>query len=112
MKKVLVINGHPREGSLNDALEEAYVKGVRGAGGEARVLRIRDLDFDVSFAGYQPGHGELEPDLKAAQASIAWSEHLVFLLPVWWGNWPALLKGFLDRVLLPGYAFRAKSRCN
>ncbi|MCU0240258.1 MAG: NAD(P)H-dependent oxidoreductase [Pyrinomonadaceae bacterium] len=35
-----------------------------------------------------------------------WAEHLVFVYPIWWGNLPALVKGFVDRVFLPGFAFK------
>lgn len=48
----------------------------------------------------------MEPDLVDAQQSILWAQHLVFVYPTWWGTYPALLKGFLDRVLTPGFAFR------
>jgi putative NADPH-quinone reductase len=40
------------------------------------------------------------------QASILWASHLVFVYPNWWGSMPALLKGFFDRVFVPGYAFK------
>jgi putative NADPH-quinone reductase len=53
-----------------------------------------------------PEHQPLEPDLVAAQRDIHWAEHLVLVYPTWWGTFPALLKGFLDRVLTPGFAFR------
>src|SRR5690606_25646079 len=52
----------------------------------------------------------LEPDLLEAQRQIHWAEHLVFVYPVWWGGLPALLKGFLDRVLLPGFAFKYRDQ--
>jgi putative NADPH-quinone reductase len=48
----------------------------------------------------------LESDLVQAQEDILWANHLVFVYPNWWGTMPALLKGFLDRVLLPGFAFK------
>ena len=44
--------------------------------------------------------------LQAAQAQIAWAGHLVWVYPTWWGAMPALLKGFIDRVFLPGFAFK------
>ena len=52
------------------------------------------------------GGQALEPDLQAAQAQITWAEHLVWVYPTWWGAMPALLKGFIDRVFLPGFAFK------
>lgn len=51
---------------------------------------------------------DLEPDLLAAQEHIRWANHLVWIYPVWWGSLPALLKGFIDRVFLPGFAFRKR----
>jgi putative NADPH-quinone reductase len=48
----------------------------------------------------------LEADLLAAQEAILWAEHLVFAYPIWWGGAPALLKGFVDRAFLPGFAFK------
>jgi putative NADPH-quinone reductase len=46
----------------------------------------------------------LETDLVMAQEAIKWAEHLVFVYPIWWGTIPALLKGFIERVFLPGFA--------
>jgi putative NADPH-quinone reductase len=105
-KKTLVILGHPDDHALGGALADAYIEGAKLAGAPVRVLRLADLDFDpVLHKGYkqiQP----LEPDLQAAQADLIWAEHVVFVYPTWWGGPPALLKGFLDRVLLPGFSFQ------
>lgn len=106
MKKVLVILGHPRPGSFCECLATAYAQACRNAGAEVQQLSLGQLTFDpVLREGYlrdQP----LEPELAAAQASILWADHLVFVYPNWWGTAPALLKGFIDRVFLPGFAFR------
>ena len=104
-KRVLVIVGHPSTDSFCAALADSYVETAIGAGQDVRVLYLGDLCFDpVLHEGYnriQP----LEPDLIKAQVDITWAEHLVLVFPVWWGGVPALLKGFLDRILLPGFAF-------
>lgn len=104
-KRVLVILGHPSTDSFCAALAERYVETAIGAGQDVRVLHLAALCFDpVLHEGYkqiQP----LEPDLLKAQADITWAEHLVLVFPVWWGGVPALLKGFLERILLPGFAF-------
>jgi len=106
MKKVLVILGHPDTESFCSALAEMYVKGVKEAGGEVSYIRLADLSFDpVLHKGYreiQP----LEDDLIKMQKSILEGEHIVFVYPTWWGAPPALLKGFIDRILLPGFGFR------
>ncbi len=44
--------------------------------------------------------------LKPAQDDIAWAEHIVFFFPLWLGDMPAILKGFLEQVARPGFAFK------
>ena len=108
-KRVLVILGHPSNQSFCAALSRAYVSGARAAGQDVQVLELGKLDFDpVLHEGYQKIQ-PLEPDLLHAQALIQWAEHLVFVFPIWWGGIPALMKGFLDRTLLPGFAFRYRN---
>lgn len=108
MKKILIINGHPNVESYNYALAEAYKKGALESGGEVKVINIAELQFNPNLAQGYSKRTELEPDLIEAQEKIAWAEHLVFVFPVWWGGLPALMKGFIDRVLLPGFAFAYK----
>ena len=102
---VLVINGHPRRHSLSGSLAQAYADGARTAGAEVHELVIADLHFDLHVRNPTPHLQELEPDIRFAQQEILWADHIVFVYPTWWGTMPALLKGFLDRVLTSGYAF-------
>jgi NAD(P)H dehydrogenase (quinone) len=106
MKKILIIQGHPDPQSYNWALAEAYKKGAVASGAEVQEIKISELSFNPNLVyGYRK-RTELEPDLLHAQALITWAEHIVWVYPVWWGSYPALMKGFLDRVFLPGYAFQ------
>ena len=108
--KVLVILGHPDPESYNAALAEVYAEEGAAAGAEVRTIALRTLDFNPNLRfGYRK-RTDLEPDLVQAQAALRWADHLVWVYPVWWGSVPALLKGFLDRVLLPGFAFRKHER--
>lgn len=105
-KKILLINGHPNKGSFNTAIANAYKEGVEGTDAQLRMITIAELDFDPNLRyGYRK-RMELEPDLVQAQEAILWADHLVWVHPVWWGGLPALTKGFIDRVFLPGYAFK------
>lgn len=105
-KKVLIILGHPMRNSFCGALAEAYVEGAKSAGADIKQLWIGELKFDpILWQGYKEIQ-ELEEDLKLAQEFILWAEHLVFVYPTWWGTIPALLKGFIDRTFLPGFAFK------
>lgn len=104
--RILLVLGHPDSESFCAALAQSYADAARAAGHEVRELKLHALDFDpILHRGYREIQA-LEPDLQRAQADILWAEHLVFVYPVWWGGVPALLKGFLDRLLLPGFGFR------
>lgn len=107
--KVLVVLGHPRLDSFCGALAEAYAEGARQAGLAVERLDLATLTFDPTVHRASPLDQPLEADLQRAQERIAWADHLVFVYPAWWGTMPALLKGFLDRALTPGFAFEASS---
>ncbi len=102
--KVLVILGHCTAKSFCGALAGAYAQGATEAGAEVRRLELGELNFDPILR--QVNEQPLEPDLLRAQEWITWAEHLVFVYPNWWGTMPALMKGFLDRVLTADFAFR------
>jgi putative NADPH-quinone reductase/1,4-dihydroxy-2-naphthoate octaprenyltransferase len=103
--KVLVILGHPRKASLCGALADAYVAGAKEAGVELRRLELCELEFNPNVIAGSPRNQVLEPAIRQAAELLAWADHLVFVFPTWWGTMPALMKGFLDRVLMPGFAF-------
>lgn len=108
MKKILIINGHPDKESYNFALVEAYRTGAERSNAEIKQINIRDLDFNPNLQfGYRK-RTELEPDLIKSQKMLKWADHIVWVFPVWWASLPAIMKGFLDRVLLPGYAFQKR----
>jgi putative NADPH-quinone reductase len=109
MTNILLIEGHPDSTSFNAALAGTYAEGARQAGATVERLQLSALSFDpVLRHGYQQVQA-LEPDLQRAQEKLLWAQHLVFSYPTWWGTPPALLKGFLDRTLLPGFAFKFDS---
>lgn len=106
MKKILIIQGHPDKESYCHALANAYVKGAASSGAEIKMIRTGELKFNPNLSfGYRK-RTELEPDLLQAQEDIRWADHIVMVYPIWWGMVPAVLKGFIDRVFLPGFAFQ------
>jgi len=105
-KRILLIFGHPMRDSFCGALARAYAEGARSSGAEVREIYLGELDFDpILHKGYKEIQ-ELEPCLVQAREDIKWAEHIVFVYPTWWGTMPALLKGFFDRIFLPGFAFK------
>lgn len=103
--RVLIILGHPHNDSLCGAIAEAYADGARSAGTEVELLRLGDLAFDPDYPVGREDKTE-EADLAAAREQFDRADHLVFVFPNWWGTMPARLKGFIDRIFKPGYAFR------
>jgi len=71
-----------------------------------QLVPLIDLKFiPILTYGYRK-ISELEPDLVQMQQDILWANHLVFVYPNWWATFPALLKGFIDRVFVSGFAFK------
>jgi len=106
MKNILILNGHPDKESFCFALAEQYKKGADSSGANCTLIHLADLQFSLNLTyGYrQPT--TLEPDLLRIQRDIATANHIVLVYPTWWGTYPAILKGFIDRVFLPGFAFK------
>lgn len=111
-KRVLLIQGHPdlAAGHLCRSLEEAYLSGARAGGHETRRVEIGALDFPLLRSQEEWERGSLPPGLQQAQADILWAEHLVFFFPLWLGDMPALVKGFLEQVARPGFAFSREGK--
>ena len=113
MKRVTVIIGHPRPGSFNHSIAGAYVQAAVAEGAEVRVIDLAEISFDLSTADVHQLHahgpqdlGHLPVEVQSMIADVTWAEHLVFVHPVWWGTYPAALKGFIDRVFLSGVVFK------
>jgi len=105
-KKILIINGHPDKLSFCSALSEAYKKGALSTSAKVKELNIRELEFKINLEfGYRK-RTDLEPCLIQAQKDIFEADHLVIIHPVWWGSMPAIMKGFFDRIFLPGFFFK------
>jgi putative NADPH-quinone reductase len=105
--KIAVIQGHPDPagGHFCNALAGAYIAGATATGHEVRVVEVARLPFPLLRTKEEFDHGTLPTALTEAQQAIGWAEHLVFVYPLWLGGMPALLKGFLEQVARPGFAF-------
>ncbi|PQA93055.1 NAD(P)H dehydrogenase [Chryseobacterium shigense] len=106
MKKIVVINGHPNKESFNSVIADSYIQSALEAGSEVRYIAVGELDFNPNLQfGYRK-RMELEPDLLKALADLQWSDHQVWIHPLWWLGMPAIMKGFFDRAFLPGITFK------
>lgn len=110
--RIVILQGHPDPGGgrFLHALAAAYAAGAKAAGHELRVIDIAQLDFPLLRTQADYEHGTPPPAIARAQKTIAWGEHLVFFFPLWLGTMPALVKGFLEQTLRPGYAMDTSGR--
>ncbi|MDQ7833760.1 MAG: NAD(P)H-dependent oxidoreductase [Humidesulfovibrio sp.] len=104
--RVSVILGHPDPKSLNHAIAAAAVNTLRELGHEVRFHDLQAEGFDpVLPAGEAARDAELPPLVALHCAEIAEADGLILMHPNWWGQPPAVLKGWVDRVLRPGVAY-------
>ncbi len=106
-RRIALIQGHPDPagGHFGHALADAYAAGAERAGHEVRRVEVAQLDFPLLRSQADFETGTPVADIAAAQEAIDWAEHLVIVYPLWLGTMPALLKGFLEQVFRPGFAF-------
>ncbi|KQR16614.1 hypothetical protein ASF78_04400 [Cellulomonas sp. Leaf334] len=108
MRTMVVVN-HPYEGSFCHALADAAVQGARRAGREVDLLDLDASGFDpvmrrADLAAWR-AHTTIDPVVADLQRRIDAADHLVLVHPVWWETAPAVMKGFIDKVLVPGWAY-------
>jgi putative NADPH-quinone reductase len=108
MSSLLVLNGAVEPDGFSADLTAAY---MQHASTFTRVTRIdlRELQFDPLL---RRAHKTmpLEPDLARASQAILDAKHVTWIFPMWWSGAPALVKGFIDRVFVSGFAFRYRGR--
>jgi NAD(P)H dehydrogenase (quinone) len=110
--RVLVVLAHPRRDSFNAALAEALCEGLRRDGHEPDLADLYEEGFRPDLTAedlriYQSG--AVPPDVAPYHARIGAARGLAFVFPVWWFGMPAVMKGFVDRVLFEGFAFRFRA---
>ena len=110
-RNIVLIQGHPDGGAshLCHALAASYAQGAKQAGHTVRWIRVAELDFPLLRSQQEWDHGQLPAGLQQAQDDIRWADHIVLVFPLWLGDMPALLKGLLEQVLRPGFAFERES---
>ena len=107
--KHLIISAHPNPQSFNRALVEEVIKATRQAGGETVVRDLYTLDFNPLLSWRELNasmEGIVPAEIKFEQKRITEADLITFIYPLWWMGFPAILKGYLDRVLSYGFAYQ------
>ena len=111
--KTLIIVAHPDTTSLTHhaarRLQQALSTGAAEGGGVAEFVDLAAKAFDPRFSSADRaaylGHGHVEPSVFAEQQRVDRAQHLVLIFPLYWWSLPAMLKGWIDRVFVAGWAF-------
>lgn len=101
MAKIAIVVGNPMLGSYSEALGKAYLAGALNGGHDARLFVLANMTFDAILREGYRREQPLEPDLAAARDAFTACDHVVFVFPLWLGDMPAIMKGFLERIFQP-----------
>ncbi len=106
-KRILIIDGHPDPVAERyvHALSKAYFDGAHGAGHELRSIIVSEIEFPLLRTSADFEEGQPPESIRRCQELLMWADHVVILFPLWLGSMPALLKGFFEQALRPGFAF-------
>jgi putative NADPH-quinone reductase len=108
--RTLIVHAHPVTGSFSHALLETVCAALKSRGHTLRVIDLYAERFDPVLSRdererYLTDAKGLEALVQPHVDALRWCEHLVFVYPVWFYGMPAIMKGWLERVWLPGVAF-------
>ena len=113
--QVLVVLAHPNDDSLNHSIAAVACTALRDAGHDVDLLDLYALGFGAAMSreereAYHSGMPVLDPMVAEHADLVRRAEALVFVYPTWWSGLPAILKGWIERVLVPGVAFTFNDR--
>ncbi|WP_291857487.1 NAD(P)H-dependent oxidoreductase [Marinilabilia sp.] len=105
----LIISAHPNQGSFSNSLVDALKKDSEHNDVKVVVRNLYDLDFNPVLSSAdlaQIKNGETPADIAKEQKLLGEADIISLVYPLWWGSFPAVLKGYFDRVLTNGFAFK------
>ena len=107
---VLLVYSHPRSDSFCAALRDAAIAALKAAGNTVELCDLYAEGFAPALSGEERDRyydeGTNLSGIESHVAALQRAEALLFVYPTWWFGLPAMLKGWLDRVWVPGVAFR------
>jgi NAD(P)H dehydrogenase (quinone) len=105
----LIIIAHPRKDSFNYTIKNTLIKEFEDRGDKVKVRDLYKIKFrpilDFEELKYNKD-GKTCPDIAVEQNYIEWANELTVIYPLWWNAFPAILKGYIDRVFTNGFAFK------
>jgi NAD(P)H dehydrogenase (quinone) len=113
MRKVLVVYCHPNPKSFTRAVLQALEAGLASGGAAVERVDLHADAFDpVLVVDEHRRRRDLDQveDTRRYRELLAWCDLVAFVYPLWWGGFPAMMKGFVDRVMVSGLAYSFAGR--
>ncbi|ACL02552.1 NAD(P)H dehydrogenase (quinone) [Desulfatibacillum aliphaticivorans] len=105
--KILVLLAHPDKNSFNHAIAQTVVDQLELSGHKVFFHDLYEEGFDPLLPAEEiPSEAKLPPEIDSHCWELALAEGIVIVHPNWWGQPPAILKGWVDRVVRPEVAYR------
>ncbi len=102
-KKIFLVYGHYNDKSFNAAIRDTFIKTAEEKGNKVDAVDLYKEKFDPVFAGEEPGE-----DVLNHRQRIEECDTIVLIAPIWNFRMPAIVEGWIDKVLAPPWAFRFK----
>ena len=104
MKKIFIVYAHYNDASFNSAIKKTFLETAKEQGHEIDCVDLYKEKFNPVFSGEKPDDTVLDH-----QKRIEKSDTIVLIAPIWNFRMPAILEGWIDKVLAPPWAFRFKN---
>ncbi|WP_339852812.1 NAD(P)H oxidoreductase [Paenibacillus sp. FSL W7-1088] len=107
---VLVVVSHPRKDSLTFQVADRFVQGLAEAGHGYEILDLHGIGFDpilreMDEPDYTQENQVFSPEVETEMKRLKKHDAVAFVFPLWWWHLPAMLKGYVDRVMNNGFAY-------
>ena len=119
--KTLIVYYHPHEGSFCSAIRDAVENGLHKGGHECKTIDLDKAGFDpvmrekdlAAFVAAgrmgEDGLDGVDPVVLRFMKKLRWAERIVMIFPIWWMTMPAMVKGFVDKVIFPGIVYKMEN---
>lgn len=102
MKKIFIITCNAKESSAKEVYVNTYIEEAKKHGHDVKIINLYDLNIDYLRANGNDFDQALTDDLKQAQDNILWADQVVFVYPIWWLGFPAIMKSFIEKIFTDG----------
>jgi NAD(P)H dehydrogenase (quinone) len=125
--KILIVYAHPEPKSFNGAMKDLASQVLQEAGHSVQISDLYSLDFDAvggvndfmeiadtKFFNYlneqvrATNDGGFVPELKTEMDKVVWADFVLFQFPLWWFSFPAIMKGWIDRMFAMGFSYEIR----